>query len=110
MSTENSDFQKFALAAGKFYSQSKECSDDERNKLFLTLQSEIAELSCEDFRIFYFRASYQNSIDLLEEAKNNIDKSIELLSSIKDVIDFNVENGKMLFRPYSNDAYVPVYK
>lgn len=110
MSTENSDFQKFALAVGKYFSQSKECSYDKCKKLFLTLQSEIKELSCEDFRIFYFRAFYQSSIDLLEEAKINIDKSIKLLSSIKDVIDFNIENGKMLFRPYSNDAYVPVYE
>lgn len=109
MKEELKDIQKFAIAVHKYFSSIEKCVEENQKELFLTLQLEIKDLLCEDFRIYYFRAFYQNSTEQLDDARNNIDKSMKLLLSVKKSSGFDEENGTMLLAPiYKDDGYICV--
>lgn len=97
--TYYNDIQKFAIAVQKYFSNYKKSNEEERKDLFLILQSEIKDLSCDDFRIYHFRAFHQNALDQIDKAKVNIDKAIELLSFVKNDISSDIANCKFLFAP-----------
>lgn len=97
--TNYNDIQKFAIAVQKYFSNYKKSNEEERKDLFLILQSEIKDLSCDDFRIYHFRAFHQNALDQIDKAKVNIDKAIELLPFVKNDISSDIANCKFLFAP-----------
>lgn len=89
------DYNKFALAYEGYIKGTKESSDEERRMKFVFLYNQIKDLNCLDFRLFYLRAFYLDTVNEPDEAKANIDKSIELIGSIR--YGFNVEeNGEFL--------------
>lgn len=108
--SENSDILKFAIAVRDYFIAVKECNRDECKDLFLALQSKIKDLTCEDFRLYFLKACHQNDIGEMNKAKENIDKSIELVHSVKEINMFGEiirPNGFMLLAPsFQNDDFV----
>ena len=103
------DYHKFVHALYVYLQACKEAKDDKEKLKILNKEfiSSIKDLKCNDFRFFYFLARYQNGKGLLDEARNNIDKSIECLQSIKEQPSTE-ENSLMVFVPCENGAYVPL--
>ena len=85
------DFEKFAKALYSFDSVCKK-NDKDNWMLYREFIESIKDLKCDDFRFFFHLAYYQNTNGPLEEAKSNIDKSINLLLSIKDGFSATEEN------------------
>ena len=97
------DYHKFVHALDVYLQACKETKDDKEKLKILNEKFilSIKGLKCNDFRFFYFLARYQNGKGLLDEARTNIDKSIECLQSIKEQ-PFVEENSLMVFVPREN--------
>lgn len=97
------DYHKFVHALDVYLQACKETKDDKEKLKILNEKFilSIKGLKCNDFRFFYFLARYQNGKGLLDEARTNIDKSIECLQSIKEH-PFVEENSLMVFVPREN--------
>lgn len=98
------DYHKFVHALDDLQA-CKEAKDDKEKLKILNKEfiSSIKDLKCNDFRFFYFLARYQNGKGLLDEARTNIDKSIECLQSIKEQPSTE-ENSLMVLVPRENGA------
>lgn len=98
------DFEKFIEAL--FVCQPKEQhSKEEKIELNHKLFEKIKDLNCNDFRFFYNLALYHNSYGSLQEARINIDKSIQLLPFINykaSPIPLKENNRRIV---YKNAAY-----
>lgn len=70
-----SDYNKF-VDAFVFFKNSKS-----PNKLSVFFEN-IKDLECNEFRLYFFKALFLNKGNRLDEAKGNINKSIELTNSI----------------------------
>ena len=103
------DYHKFVHALDVYLQAYKDAKDDKEKLKILNEEfiSSIKNLKCNDFRFFYFLARYQNGKGLLDEARTNIDKSIECLQLIKE-LSFTEENSQMIFVSRGNGAYVPL--
>lgn len=85
------DFLLFVKALDIFL---KSPRDEQDSLLF---QSSIKDLTCNDFRLYYYRARHLNDINDLGSARCEIDRSIELIDSIQGGRDFeNRENSSIL--------------
>ena len=71
----------FLLAYNEYYTKQKNRSCDEIRKLFEDFYIKIKDLNCNDFRLYYIKARYLNGQNLLNEAKDNVDRAIELMES-----------------------------
>lgn len=100
------DYHKFVHALEAYLCVCKEAKGDKKRleKIEEEFISSIKDLKCNDFRFFYFLARYQNGKGLLNEARINIDKSIECLQLIKE-LPFTEENSLMVLVPRENGAY-----
>lgn len=75
------DYDMFLLAYNEYYTKQKNRSCDEIRKLFEDFYIKIKDLNCNDFRLYYIKARYLNGQNLLNEAKDNVDRAIELMES-----------------------------
>lgn len=94
------DFEKFKYLLYNYLKDSKNCAEVQRGFLFESFVSEIQKLKCNDFRYYFLMAYYQNNKNILNEAKTNIDKSIEntqlITNNVCDILE-NGENSTFLF-------------
>ncbi|MGN0282470.1 MAG: hypothetical protein ACI4B3_09245 [Prevotella sp.] len=75
------DFQKFAIVLNEYL------PDSENEKQMESFYEKIKDLECYDFRFFYYKAHYfYKKLGNIENAKFYIDKSIEAISSIKNIV------------------------
>lgn len=87
------DFQKFVESIEKYI-------ENKSTDKLTTLFNQIKGLSCNDFRLYYFKAAYYNKTEEhLAKAKENIDKSLELVDRIEESAP-GVENGVGLWYSY----------
>lgn len=98
------DIDQFASALYSYIKEHDKCSLEERHNKYVEFQNTIQHLNCNDFRFFYYRAHYLNSMDQINEAKCNIDKSIQLTNTIDKSIPAIKENGIFLFAPSANNT------
>lgn len=98
------DFEKFAKALYSFDSVCKK-NDKDNWMLYREFIESIKDLKCDDFRFFFHLAYYQNTNGPLEEAKSNIDKSINLLLSIKDGFSATEENYAKILIPTGGGSF-----
>lgn len=70
-----SDYDKFVDAFVVFK------DNKSPNKLSIFFEN-IKDLECNEFRLYFFKALFLNKGNRLDEAKENINKSIELTNSI----------------------------
>ena len=97
------DFQKFAIALSDFQ------LDIEDEKQMESLYEKIKDLDCYDFRIFYLKAYHcYKKLGNPEEARADIDKSIEAIPLIKEDVFSSVENSRFICVPLGNSISVPV--
>ncbi len=103
------DYHKFVHALEVYLSLYEKAKDnkEERKRINEDFILSIKDLKCNDFRFFYFMARYKNGKGQLDEARTYIDKSIECLTSIKELA-FTEENSQMVFAPRGNGAYIPL--
>jgi len=80
------EYKKFVSAYVNCYQNNK--SSDKLSKLF----NAIKDMDCNDFRLYFFKASYFNKRAKYDKAKTNIDKSINLLCNLN-ISDVICENG-----------------
>lgn len=97
------DCDVFLLAYNEYFSKCEKCAYDKIQELFNVFYNKIKDLSCNDFRLYYYKARYLNGQCRLDEAKKNIDKAITLTDSI-DKFDL-IENLSIVFIPNGEGFY-----
>lgn len=79
------DFYIFNNELEEYLKQHESSKNGDVVNLFEKFYSKIKDLECQDFRLYYFKAYYQNTSGDLANAKINIDKSIYYISHIEDL-------------------------
>lgn len=103
------DISKFKSALVEYLDGMNKRTEEKKKKVFEQFYSQIKDLDCNDFRLFYYRAFYLNNQNQIEEAMRNIEKSIKLIGSIGSSDRFGEENDILVSVPVektSDDQFV----
>lgn len=107
------DFDIFLSELENYNEKCNDCSSEKRKELFDDLFLKIKDLNCDYFKLYYYKARYLNGKNQLDEARNNIDRAIELMESkcsisidklhIDGIFDLNVfrDKNKLISDVYS---------
>lgn len=98
------DYEIFAKALYSYLTACEE-TDKDKQMLYCEFIETIKGLRCNDFRFFFHLAFSQNRTDCLEEAKMNIDKSIERLPLIENRFSME-ENSSQILMPIDEGRYI----
>lgn len=77
------DYDKFVKSLDYYIENKlKEKENENNTSLYNNFYDEIKDLRCDDFRFHFHLAYYQNFKGNIDDAKKNIDKSINIFESI----------------------------
>lgn len=98
------DFQEFKKALSEYLEEIQSKEVYALSQSYDSFYEKIKDLDCYDFRFFFFKAHYlYKKLGKIEDAKMYVDKAIEAISKIKNVIscakDIQCANSLFIFGP-----------